>query len=45
MHDKYITTSEFSKLTTENITARLAEANIVIKTDFDAQLVIFNKKI
>ena len=35
---------KFNKLTTENFTARLAQANIVIKTDFDAQLVILNKK-
>ena len=44
-HDKYITILKFNKLTTENFTARLAQANIVIKTDFDAQLVILNKKI
>ena len=28
-HDKYITTSEFNKLATQNITARLAQANLV----------------
>ena len=44
-HDKDITTSEFNKLTTEKFTARLAQANLVIKKDFDAQLVIFDKKI
>ena len=46
-HDKYIITSEFNfaKLTTENFAARLTQANLVIKKDFDAQLVIFNKKI
>ena len=44
-HDKDITTSEFNKLTTENFAARLTQANLVIKKDFDVQLVIFNKKI
>ena len=33
-HDKYITPSEFNKLTTENFAARLAQANLVTKTDF-----------
>ena len=44
-HDKYFTTSEFNKLTTENFTARLAQANLVTKTDFDAKLTSHNKKI
>ena len=35
MHDKYITTPEFKKLTAENLTARLAQANLITKTDFD----------
>ena len=34
-HDKYITTPEFNKLTAENFPARLAQANLVTKTDFD----------
>ena len=43
-HDKYITTLEFNKLTSENIAARLKQknvaslsdiANFVNKTDFD----------
>ena len=43
-HDKYITTQEFHKLTSENFTARLKQeylaskndiANSVKKTDFD----------
>ena len=33
--DKYITTSEFNKLSTEVFDARLARANLVTKTDFD----------
>ena len=43
-HDKYVTTSEFNKLTTEKFNARLAQANLVTKTDFDAKLKIYNKK-
>ena len=43
-HDKYITTSEFNKLTTENFAARLAQANLVTKTDFDNKLTGFNKR-
>ena len=27
-HDKYITTSEFNKLTAENLTAKLAQASL-----------------
>ena len=37
-HDKYITTSEFNKLSTENFKARLTQANLITKTDFDAKL-------
>ena len=37
-HDKYITTQEFNKLSTENFNARLAQANLIAKTDFDAKL-------
>ena len=33
-HDKYITTPEFNKLTTENFKARLAKANLVTKDKF-----------
>ena len=42
-HDEYITISEFNKLTTENVRARLAQANVVTKTD--AKLTSLNKKI
>ena len=42
-HDKYITTSEFNKLTTENFKARLALDNLVTKTGFDAKLQDLNK--
>ena len=46
-HDKYITTPEFNKLTSENFAARLKQANLaskndianfVNKTDFDNKL-------
>ena len=32
-HDQFITTQEFNKLTAENLTARLAETNLVSKND------------
>ena len=44
-HDKYITTLEFNKLTTENFKARLAQANLVTKTDFDDKLQNLNRKV
>ena len=43
--DKYIMTSEFNKLTTQNFKARLAEADLVTKTDFDTKLKSLNKNI
>ena len=43
-HDKYITISEFNKLTAENFAARLAQVNLVTKTDFDTKLITLNKK-
>ena len=44
-HAKYITTQELNKLTTENVAARLKQANLVDKTDFDNKLTSFNKRI
>ena len=38
-HDKYITSSELNKLTTENITARPAQAKLIAKADFDNKLI------
>ena len=32
-HDKYITTQKFDKLTSENFSARLAQANLASKND------------
>ena len=44
-HTKYITTSEFNKLTAENFTGRLKQVNLVSKIDFDNKLTNFNRKI
>ena len=44
-HDKYITTPEFNKLTAEKFTPRLKQANLVSKTDFDKNLMSFDRKI
>ena len=44
-HDEYITTSEFSKLRKENFKARLPQASLVTKADFDAKLGSLNKKV
>ena len=53
-HHKYITTQELNKLTSENISARLAQANLarkndiavlVKKTDFDEKLKNLNKNV
>ena len=44
-HDKYIDTSEFNKLTADVFNARLAQANLITKTDFDAKLSSLNRKI
>ena len=44
-HDRYITTSEFNKLTKEDFAARLAQANLITNTDFDNTLYMsFNRK-
>ena len=52
--DKYITTQEFNKLTADNLSARLAQANLATKagianfvkeTDFDNKLINLNKKV
>ena len=34
-HDKYITTPEFNTLAASVFNARLAQANLITKTDFD----------
>ena len=37
-HDKYIDTSELNKLAADAFNAKIAEANLITKTDFDAKL-------
>ena len=37
-YDKYITTPEFNKLGADVFDARLAQANLITKTDFDSKL-------
>ena len=37
-HDKYITTPEFNTLAADVFNARLAQATLITKTDFDAKL-------
>ena len=44
-HDKCITTPEFNNLAAGVFAARLAQTNLVTKTDFDAKLRKLNKKI
>ena len=44
-HDKYVATSEFNTLAADVFNARLARANLITKTDFDAKLSSLNKKI
>ena len=44
-HDKYIDTSEFNKLAVDAFDGRLAQANSITKTDFDAKLLGFSRKI
>ena len=40
-----INTPEFNRLTAENFAARLAQANLVTKTNFGDKLKNFNKKV
>ena len=44
-HDKYIATPEFNTLAANVFNARLAQANLITKTDFDAKLSSLNRKI
>ena len=41
-HDKYVATSEFNTLAADVFNARLAQANLLTKTDFDAKLSSLN---
>ena len=44
-HDKYITTPEFNTLAADVFNARLAQANLVTKTDFDNSVSCLDSKI
>ena len=44
-YDKYIDTSEFNNLAVDVFNARIGQANLVIKTDFDAKLLGLNREI
>ena len=44
-HAKYITIPEFNTLAASVFSARLAQANLITKTDLDAKLSRFNRKI
>ena len=44
-HDKYITTPEFNTLATDVFNAKLTQANLIPKKDFDAKLSGINRKI
>ena len=44
-HDKYITTPEFNTLAADVFNARLAQANLITKADFDARFSSFDRKI
>ena len=43
-HDKYIATLEFNTLTANVFDARLAQANLITKIDFNAKLSSLNRK-
>ena len=44
-HNKYITTPEFNKLAADVFNARLVQANLIAKAEFDSELSTLNKKI
>ena len=44
-HDKYVATSEFNTLAANVFNARLVQANLITKTDFDAKVSSLNRKI
>ena len=44
-HDKYITTTEFNALAADVFNSRLAQPNLIAKTDFDAKLWSLNRKL
>ena len=44
-HDKYITTPDFNNLSERVFTARLAQASLITKADFDDKVKSFKQKI
>ena len=44
-HDNYIDTSQFNTSATNFFNSKLAQANLITKTDFDAKLSNLNRKI
>ena len=44
-HEKYIDTSKFNALATKIFNERLAQANLITKTDFNTKFSNLNKKI
>ena len=44
-HDQYIYTSDFNKLAADVFNVRLAQADLMLKTDFNAKLSSLNRKI
>ena len=44
-HNKYVDTPEFNKLAADVFNARIAQANLVTKTDLDTKLSNLNRKI
>ena len=44
-HDKHVDTSEFNKLAADVFNVRLAQTNLITKTDFDVKLSSLNRKI
>ena len=44
-NSKYVSTQEFNMLTAENSAARLKQADLVNKTDFDNKKTSFNRRI
>ena len=44
-NSKHVSTQEFNKLTAENFAAKLKQAHLVNKTDFDNKQTSFNRRI
>ena len=44
-HNKYIDTQKFNKLATDVFNARITQANLITKTDFDAKLSNLTRKV